>query len=170
MDIKYVMSVSICSFLITNDAENLPLASLPLVLHIYAVSVMSFGHFVCVWGGGCIFLTDLQNILYILHTHVLLILCIMRNFSLLATCLFIFTLFSFLTLNINLSIILIVKSFCIIYKKYFSIPVWKIFICNFSKNVRFILDTQVLNQSRELMFSAWCEVEVWFCLFCHLAT
>lgn len=55
MDIKYVMPVSICSFLITNDAENLPLASLPLVLHIYAVSVMSFRHLVCVCGGGWLY-------------------------------------------------------------------------------------------------------------------
>lgn len=87
MGVTYVITVLICSFLITSDTENLSLCFLSLGFHVCDMSVHDFGPFF--FGVGCIPLMNLQDILYTLHTHVLLILCIMRIFFPLTACLFI---------------------------------------------------------------------------------
>lgn len=101
--------------------------SLPLVFRVCDMSVLVFSPFFC-WV-GFISLIALRDILCILHAHLLLILCIMSIFSLLISCLFILLKMCFfkqkflLLIQSNLSIILIITSFCILFTKSFSITV-----------------------------------------------
>lgn len=120
-NVKYVVTVLICISSITSDADN-------LVLCFFATRISCLGY-VCLffcsffYWVGCIFLIGLQNILYILHAHILPILCIMIssphvyicNFSLhLLRCIFSNRVHAF---NANL-----VESFCFLFEKSFSIP------------------------------------------------
>lgn len=127
MSVQYVITVLICIFLIANDAENLFLC--------FFATCVSCLWYVC----PCLFSIFLLGWFYFSYCFTgyfmyssysfLADFIIMNIFSLLISCLFILLKMCFfkqkflLLIQSNLSIILIVTSFCILFTKSFSITV-----------------------------------------------